>query len=321
MEKRKIVIVGGGPAGIACGVEAKTQKIEPIVILERAPNVCHTIVKFYKPGKRVDANYRGIEAKAEGVCSFETETKEEFLKRIETWIKEYDLDIKLESEVTDIKKSEEGFEVRIKGEPAYIGEFVVVAIGIFGQPKKPSYAIPKEVKDRVFFEPPLEYPKGKKVLVVGGGNTAAEVACALADNENDVTLSYRRPRFFRINPINLKSLEENAKSGKIKLLLPSDIEKVEIGDAGKVKVFYKDGKTEEYEYVYYCFGGSTPKGFLQRIGIEFDENGRPKIDEHFETNVPKLFLAGDIAVKQGNIISAFNSAHRVIKRIREKYLS
>ena len=318
MEKVKLAIIGAGPAGISTAIEAKRAGIEPVVILEKTDQFCHTIQKFYKPGKRVDANYRGSDEKPIGWCKFETETKEDFLKRIESWIKDWNLDIKYNSEVTDIKKKNDKYEIYIKDKPAYVTDFVVIGIGIFGKPRKPSYPIPKEVKDKVFFEPPSELPEGKKVLVVGGGNTAAETAISLCE-KNQVDLSYRREKFFRLNEINLQLLEKKEKEGKIKLLMATDIEKLEPTD-GKIKVYFKDGSTRDYDYICYCLGGSTPKGFLRKIGIEFLENGEVKLSDNLETSLPKVFLVGDIAFKQGNITKAFNSGKIVIDAIKEKYL-
>jgi thioredoxin reductase (NADPH) len=61
MERVKVLVVGAGPAGIACGVEAKEEGIEPTVILEKTDHICDTIVRLYRPGKRVDAVYRGVD--------------------------------------------------------------------------------------------------------------------------------------------------------------------------------------------------------------------------------------------------------------------
>ncbi|MFN4196824.1 MAG: NAD(P)-binding domain-containing protein [Caldimicrobium sp.] len=318
MEKVKLAIVGAGPAGIACAIEAKVAGIEPTIILEKAPHVCDTIERLYRPGKRVDAIYRGVEVEPLGICKFETESKEAFLERIRKWIDEYKLDIRLQSEVNYVKKINNEYQITVNNEPKIIAEFVILAIGIFGQPKKPDYPIPKEVKSKVFFEPPTDCPPSGKVLVVGGGDTAAEVASFLCKN-CEVYLSYRRPQFFRINPVNLKILEEKVAQGKVKLLLGTDIEKLE-AEGNQIKVFYKDGKVDSYDFIYYCLGGTTPKGFLKYIGVEFDLEDRPKVDENFETNLPKLFLAGDIAVQKGSIQLAFNTAHIILKAIKEKYL-
>jgi len=318
MEEVRLVIVGAGPAGIAAGVEAKVAGIEPTVILEKAPHICDTIERLFRPGKRVDAMYRGVEVEPLGICRFETESKEAFLERINRWVKEYALNIRLKSEVNYIKRVDDKYKITVNGEPSYLAEFVIIAIGIFGQPKKPDYPIPKEVKDRVFFEPPSMCPAGGKVLVVGGGDTAAEVASFLCP-KCEVYLSYRRPQFFRINPVNLKILEEKISEGKIKIFMGTDIEKLEPED-GKVRVYFKQGFSDVYDYIYYCLGGSTPKGFLKRIGIEFDNEDKPKVDEYYETNLPKVFLAGDIAIPKGSIQLAFNTAHIIIKSIREKYL-
>lgn len=318
MERVRLAIIGAGPAGIACGIEAKVARIEPVVILDKAPHICDTIERLFRPGKRVDAVYRGVDVAPIGVCRFETESKEEFLERIKKWIKDYGLDIRLQSEVNYVKRTEEGYEITVNGEPKFLAEFVIIAIGIFGQPKKPDYPIPREIRDKVFFEPPNICPSSGKVLVVGGGDTAAEVASFLCSN-CEVYLSYRRPQFFRINPMNLKILEERVAQGKVILLLGTDIEKLE-SEGDRIRVYYKDGKSDVYDFIYYCLGGSTPKGFLKYIGIEFDLEDRPRLNEYFETNLPKVFLAGDIAVPKGSIQLAFNTAHIIIKAIKERYL-
>ncbi len=317
MERAKLVIVGAGPAGIATAVEAKTAGITPVIILEKFDKPCETIHKFYHPGKRVDPVYRKVKIEPLGVCRFDTCTKEEFLELIDRYIRDYDLDIRFKQTVQKIEKINDCF--RVHGKDLVIeAPIVVVAIGIFGRPVKPGYPIPKEIKNRVFFGTQSQIaPEFKKVLVVGGGDSAAETACFLADKA-EVYLSYRRPQFFRINETNLAELNKRVEEGKIKLLMNTNIEGLEPAEDGRVKVLFKEIEPMVFDAVYYCLGGSTPENFLKSIGVEV-EGKRAKVDEYGETNLPGLFLAGDLVVEKGSIMAAFNSAHKVIEGIKKRY--
>ncbi len=318
MEKAKIVVVGAGPAGIAVAVEAKAAGIEPVVVLERSDKPCETIHKFYHPGKRVDAVYRKVKVDPIGICRFDTCSKEEFLELMERYIKEYDLDIRYKQEVHKIEKTNDCFRVHAGQDTVIEAPIVVIAIGIFGRPNRPPYVLPKEVRDRIFLGTQAEIPSHfKKVLVVGGGDSAAETACYLADQGAQVYLSYRRPQFFRINETNLAELNKRVEEGKITLLMPTDIEGVEPAGNG-VQVNFKDGQKMVFDAIFYCLGGSTPENFLRSAGIEV-EGKRPKVDEYYETNVPGIFLAGDLVFEKGSIMAAFNSAHKVVEGIKKRY--
>ncbi len=318
MEEAKIVVVGAGPAGIATAVEAKAAGIDSVVVLEKSDKPCETIHKYYHPGKRVDPVYRKVKVEPIGILRFDTCTKEEFLELMERYIKEYELDIRYWHEVHKIEKTNDCFVVHAGKDTVIKAPIVVVAIGIFGRPNKPRYPIPKEVRDRVFLGTQAELPEGfKKVLVVGGGDSAAETACFLADKGAQVFLSYRRPKFFRINETNMAELEKRVKEGKITLLMNTDIEGLEPASEG-VQVNFKDGQKMVFDAIFYCLGGSTPENFLRSIGVEM-EGKCAKVDEYYETNVPGLFLAGDLVFEKGSIMAAFNSAHQVVEGIKKKY--
>ncbi|NIA08711.1 MAG: NAD(P)-binding domain-containing protein, partial [Nitrospiraceae bacterium] len=316
MEQTKLVVVGAGPAGIATAVEAKEAKIAPVVVLEKTDHICATIERLYPPGKRVDPVHLKIKLKPIGKLSFDTESKEDFIERMANITKENNIDIRYKNGVQCITASKKKFYISTGGGLEIQTPLVVIAIGIFGRPVKPRYPIPKEIRQNVHFSLPKAPLKGKKVLIVGGGNSAAEAA-SLLSKDNEVSLSYRRPEFFRLNEINASNIKKYAKNDTINLMMATDIEALE-GQGDKIIVNFKNGKNIEYDVIFYCLGGMTPKVFLEKIGIKINK-GRPLIDEYGESNIPRLFLAGDLAIRKGTIMAAFNSGKKVIDGILARY--
>ena len=316
MEKTKVVVVGAGPAGIATAVEAIEAGLNEIVILEKTDHLCDTMVRLYHEGKRVDPFFMKVKVKPIGKLSIDTMSREQFLDFMKEVVEKYRLDIRFRHEVNKIKKKNDYFEIQAGKDAIFEAPIVVVAIGIFGRPVKPSYKIPKAISNKVFFGIPNKPMQNKKILVVGGGNTAAEAACFLCE-KNEVFLSYRRPKFFRLNPINLCAIEDRWKQGKIKLMLNTDIQSLEPED-NMVCVHFKDGQKMCFDVIDYCLGGSSPQAFLSSIGVEM-EGKKPKVSEDGETNIKGLFLVGDLVVKKGTIMGAFNSAKRTVDGIIKKY--
>jgi len=316
MEKTKVAVVGAGPAGIATAVEAIEAGLNEIVILEKTDHLCDTMVRLYHEGKRVDPFFMKVKVKPIGKLSIDTMSREEFLDFMKEVVEKYRLDIRFRHEVNKIKKKNDYFEIQAGKDAIFEAPIVVVAIGIFGRPVKPSYKIPKAISNKVFFGIPNKPMQNKKILVVGGGNTAAEAACFLCE-KNEVFLSYRKPKFFRLNPINLSAIEDRCKQGKIKLMLNTDIQSLEPED-NLVYVHFKNDQKMCFDVIDYCLGGSSPHAFLRSIGVEM-EGKKPKVSADGETNIKGLFLVGDLVVKKGTIMGAFNSAKRTVDGILKKY--
>src|SRR6267154_1532791 len=108
----------------------------------------------------------------------------------------------------------------------------------------------------------------KKILVVGGGDSAIEAAMGLGHQvSNQVTLSYRKEAFSRIKERNAQRIEESIRKGKVKVIYNSaPVEFKEKSVLLEVK-----GKTEEIpnDYVWIFAGGEPPTAFLKKIGIGF----------------------------------------------------
>lgn len=179
-----------------------------------------------------------------------------------------------------------------------------------GKPNKPDYKLPMTLTKIINFNA-NSVLANEKILVVGGGNSAAEYAVDLA-NSNQVSLCYRKKEFTRLNDINLKDIHEAGNSGKVELKLGIDINEVE-DDNGKAKVNFTDGTSDIYDRIIYAIGGSTPLDFLQKCGINVDDKGVPLMDENKQSNVKGIFVAGDIATKNGaSIVTGLNDAVKIL---------
>lgn len=311
MKKIDVVIVGAGPAGIGAAVECKLAG-KSVVLLEKTDKICQTIHSFYKDGKRVDKAYKGQVSDNLGHIPFEDGTKESTLAVLEDALKSHKIDPVLNCEVEGVKKDGDKFIVSTAKE-SFECQNIIIAIGRMGKPNKPSYKIPSSLNKIINYNA-NSVGSGEKIMIVGGGNSAAEYAVDLAKIAN-VTLCYRQKAFTRLNEQNLQDVENCAKDGKITLKLGSDIEAIE-EENGKAKVLFVGGGAEIYDRVIYAIGGSTPVDFLQKCGVNVDEQGIPEFDAHKQSNVKGIFVAGDIATKNGaSIVVGLNDGLLVSKNL------
>jgi len=311
LKKVDLIVIGAGPCGIACGVEAKLAK-KDVLILEKSNTICQTLVQFYKEGKRVDKAYKGCEGTNYGNVPFEDGTKESTIATFEKMIKEHNIELELSSEVESVKKDNDKF-ILSTSKGVYECKNIIIAIGRMGKPNKPDYKLPSSLSKLINFNA-NSVLGNEKILVVGGGNSAAEYAVDLA-NSNQVSLCYRKDKFTRLNDINLKDIQEASANDKLILKLGTDIVSVE-DENGKARVEFSDGTKQNYDRIIYAIGGSTPVDFLQKCGVEVDEKGVPFADENKESNVKGIFVAGDIATKNGaSIVTGLNDAVKIIKTL------
>jgi thioredoxin reductase (NADPH) len=319
----EIIIIGAGPAGISMAVEAINAGIstEKILILEKAEEHSFTIKKYYPDNKLVTANFKGFAAACTGVMCLADSSKHETISYLDKSIEDHNLNVHYSETVYKIhqEKSDQKFVI-YTDKNTYEARVVVIAVGILGKPNKPEYKIPATLNEKVLYDVTSKEINNSKVLVVGGGDSASEYCQYLHQVGNEVSISYRKDSFSRMNEINLKSLTTLANQNEIKLKLNSNISAIEV-DNGIPKVIFTESDAEVFDFVVYALGGSTPENFLKLIGIEFD-GPDPILKEGYETTIPGLFLTGDLSAgkKGGSIIWAFNSANSAMKKICDNYL-
>ena len=120
----------------------------------------------------------------------------------------------------------------------------------------------------------------KNILVVGGGDSAIESAMLLAEENNNVTLSYRKENFARLKPKNLERINEAFEQGKIKPLFNSQVK--EILDDKVILTLNDDNEEKEIEndLVFIFAGGVLPTKFLETIGIRITKKFGDAILKH-----------------------------------------
>lgn len=318
----EIVIIGAGPAGVSLAYEATQLGVDPskVLLLEKGPSVAESIRNFYPEDKLVTANYKGfVEACIGNLCITDM-SKEEALKYLFDKMVESGVQTTFSQEVKSVEKNLNGnFSVHTTKD-IFATKTVAFAIGILGNPNKPDYPIPDEVIERVHFKVPKNMGEKEKVLVVGGGDSASEYAQSLAKAGHQVTFSYRRAEINRMNDQNKDLLEKLASEGKVQLWLGSDISSIE-NDKGKPQIHFKtDHSATTFDHAVYALGGTNPKEFLAKIGIEYKDN-RPQLDQG-ETSIDGLFLLGDLASESGggSINLAFNNSFKVVREMCKNHL-
>lgn len=309
-----LVVVGGGPCGIAAVVEAKVNGLQNILLLEKGDNHSQTIRQFYKDKKRVDKEYKGMESETKGTVDFEAGTKESTLNYFDHLLDSGQIDTAFNCEVEKIEKIDPNLPFYITTPTAgYSAHNVVIAIGKMGKPNKPSYKFPPSIAKLINYD--LNSASwNERVIVVGGGNSAAEYTLELS-HENDTTLCYRKGKFTRLNDVNLELLSEASAEGRVKLKMNTDIDSIE-NEEGKVKVNFVGGESEVFDRAIYAIGGSTPVELLKKCGVALDENNQAILDENLRTPTKGLYVGGDIATKTGgSIVVALNHAHIIVNDI------
>lgn len=324
-----LIIIGAGPGGIALAAEAQASGVDPsrTLILEKAATHNWAIRQLYPEQKLTTANYKGFHPRCEGLLCIGDMTKSQTIQYFDGIIAGYKLNLQYGAEVYAMRPIEDASGARFRLESSkgtYDTRVLAIAIGIFGRPNKPKeYRLPPALKERLLFDITSQHIEGEDVLVVGGGDTAAEYVEYLRKQGNRVTLSYRGAEFKRLNEHNRATLLDMEQRGEVEILRGSNINGVET-DAGRPRPVYKEEHyaPRTFDRVVYALGGTTPTNFLRMLGIEFNDEG-PVFSENGETGVAGLFLIGDLVVGKtgGSIITAFNSAVRAMRRICAGYLS
>lgn len=264
-----LIIIGAGPAGISASLQAKRNNLN-FLIFEQA-TIGGTVANFPRQ-KIVMTSPMDLPLHGK-VKLFET-SKSELIELWDSIIKKNNITINQQEKVISINKEKSSFFVETnKGK--YESKAILIAIGRRGSPRK--LGVPGEEKEKVFYrllEP--ELIRNSKILVVGGGDSAIESALLLAQNKNEVTVSYRNENFSRLKPMNVQRINEAVDSGRIQVVFNSNV--VEIKEKSVLLKLEKNESEIEIEndLVFVFAGGELPTKFLENVGISITKKfGEP----------------------------------------------
>jgi len=259
-----LIIIGAGPAGIAGSLMAKKYGLK-FLTLEQ-DTLGGTVYTFPRAKIVMTAP---MDLPLYGKVKLFDTSKGELLKIWEDALGKNDIVIQEKTKVEEIKPvngTQGHFLLRTNLGIDYTAKNVLLAIGRQGSPRKLN--IPGEVSEKVAYrllEP--ENIHNKKVVVVGGGDSAVEAALSLM-NENEVILSYRKDKFSRIKPKNREKILAAIEKETITIKYNSNLvsinpENVRLSTKGEAEV-----EVLKNDMVFIFAGGELPTQFLQKAGVE-----------------------------------------------------
>lgn len=257
-----LMIVGAGPAGIAASLRAMELGLRFETVEQ--DSLGGTVAHFPRNKLIMTAP---VKLPLYGELRFREIRKEALLGIWQDVIERTGLQIRCNERVVDVAPANRGFTVRT-AHGVYRARRVLLAIGRRGTPRK--LGVRGEERSNVVYRltDPAQYA-GRRVLVVGGGDSAIEAAVALAGQPGtEVALSYRREAFSRTRRQNRDAIAAAVAEGRVTLYLQSSVEDVRDGSVAiRHRADLLDLPNDD---VIICAGGELSTGFLQSMGIHVE---------------------------------------------------
>lgn len=320
MQDFDVIIIGGGPIGIACGLEAKKQELSYLII-EKGPIVNSLFnypinMQFFSSSEKLEIDeipFISKEAKPKRNEALE------YYRRIVT---SNQLNIHLFEKVLEVNKNAEVFSVETD-KTQYTARHIIVATGFYDLPNKIN--VPGEDLPKVshYYKDPHFYAS-QKLAIIGASNSAIDAALECWRKGAEVTLIIRGPEVgqrvkYWVRPDIINRINE----GSIKAYYNANVTEIR---QTELIIDTPEGPVElENDFVLALTGYMPNFKFLERLGIELsqDEKRLPNYNpDTMETNVEGLFLAGVICggmeTHKWFIENSRIHAPIIIKSIKEK---
>jgi ferredoxin/flavodoxin---NADP+ reductase len=291
-DRLDITIIGGGPTGLFAAFYAGMRGAS-VRIIDSLPELGGQLMALYPEKYVYDVGgFPRITGKALAESLIEQGTQ-------------FDPEIRLEEEVRELTRDDAGFDLVTSG-GRYPSRTVLIAAGKGAFSPRvlecPGYAelLGKGVEYHV--RDPSRY-RGKRVLIVGGGDSAVDWALALKDLTAGLVLIHRREGF-RAHAHSMQQLRAAVEVGQVDLRTYHEVRAIE-GDVGVTGVTIYDNRTDEdttleVEAVLSLIGFRPDLGPLAGWGLDLNRN-TIRVTATMQTNIEGVFAAGDIAMYEGKL--------------------
>jgi len=299
-----LMIIGGGPAGLAAGVYAARKQLK-------------TLLVTVDIGGQIN-NTWGVE----NYLGYQFIEGPELIDKFQTQVNQYPIDQKIGQKVTQLKKIKGGFEAVCENREKYRSKTVVLATG--KRPRKLHVPGEAELAGRgVTYCAICDGPifSGQRVAVVGGGNSALEAALDMVKIAEHVDLVSLTP--LTGDPVLIEKL---GKARKLDIFLEFQTEKIEgegLVEGMQIKgVKTGDSKRLDVTGVFIEIGLVPNSEAVSKL-IKLNRMGEVPVDCSGKTEIPGLYAAGDvtdvpekqIVVAAGEGAKATLQAHRYLQRL------
>lgn len=285
-----VIIIGAGPIGLACGIELSKRNI-PFLIIEKGclvNSIFHypTNMTFFSTSDRLEMG--GVPFISHGTKATRREALE-YYRRVK---EAYNMPVHVYEDVEDVKGQDGDFTVTTNKD-TYKAEKVIIATGFYGLPHKMNVPGEELPKVKHYFDEPHPYVD-QDVLVVGGGNSAVDVALETYRCGANVTMVVREPELkpgvkYWVRP----DIENRIKEGSIRCWFSSTVK--EIAEAEVVINTPEGEQRMPNDFVLAMTGYEPSFDFLNTLQLKFqdDEAHTPVYDEEtMETSRPGIYMAG-----------------------------
>jgi thioredoxin reductase (NADPH) len=288
-----LIIIGAGPTGLNCAIAARKKNLNYLVIEKGV--LVNSIFNFPANMTFFSTSQKLEIGDIPFISHSDKPTRREALEYYRRIVESYHLNINYREKVENVTKRDGGTFAVSTGKGQYQCKHVIVTTGYYDLPRLLNIPGEDLAKVKHYYDEAHPYI-GQKIVVVGGANSACDVALETWQKGADVTMVVRESELYqKVKYWILPNIENRIKEGSIKAYFNSELTRIE---EDKVYVRTPDGEvTLDNDYVLAMTGYMPDFSFLEKIGIAFkDDDYRTPVfnPETMESSVKGLYLAGVI---------------------------